>query len=75
MFPLPARDQALGSLASILNALRMEEVSSLFPPFFLSFKIFNFNVHNYLVDSDTSFNVMPLSIAKDINAQWRNTTM
>ena len=29
-------------------------------PFLLTFEIFNHNVHNYLVDSGASTNVMPL---------------
>ena len=35
----------------------------------LSFDIFNNNVHNYLVDSGASSNVMPLSVCKRINDQ------
>ena len=38
-------------------------------PFLLSFDIFNHNVHNCLVDSGASSNVMPLSICKNINGQ------
>jgi len=37
----------------------MEEENSIFPPFQLSFEIFNYNVHNYLADSGTGGNVMP----------------
>ena len=36
-------------------------------PFLLSFEIFNHNVHNCLVDSGDSSNVIPLSICKRIN--------
>ena len=36
-------------------------------PFLLTFDIFNHNVHNCLVDSGASSNVMPLSICKKIN--------
>ena len=39
------------------------------PPFLLTFEIFNRNVHNYLVDSGDSSNVMPYSICKKLNAQ------
>ena len=39
------------------------------PPFLLTFDIFNQNVHNYLVDSGDSSNVMPYSIYKNLNAQ------
>ena len=38
-------------------------------PFLLSFEIFNHNVHNSLVDSGASSNVMPLSICRKINGQ------
>jgi hypothetical protein len=39
------------------------------PPFLLTFKIFNRNVHSCLVDSWASSNVMPYSICKKLNAQ------
>lgn len=61
------------SLASVLNTLHREDVNSLCPWFFLSFEIFNFNVHNCLVDSSASVNVVPLSIAKNMNEQWSST--
>ena len=38
-------------------------------PFLLTFEIFNLNVHNCLVDSGASSNVMPLSICKKINGK------
>ena len=38
-------------------------------PLLLTFEIFNHNVHNCLVDSRASSNVMPLSICKNINGQ------
>ena len=38
-------------------------------PFLLSFEIFNHNVHNCLVDSGASSNVMPLSVCRNINGQ------
>ena len=34
------------------------------PTFLLTFEIFNYNVHNYLVDLGASVNVMPLSVCK-----------
>jgi len=37
------------------------------PPFLLTFEIFNRNLHNCLVDSGASSNVMPLSICKKLN--------
>ena len=36
-------------------------------PFLLTFEIFNHNVHNCLVDSGASANVMPLLVCKRIN--------
>ena len=35
----------------------------------MTFEIFNLNVHNHLVDSRASSNVMPLSVCKKINGQ------
>ena len=39
------------------------------PPFLLTFKIINVNVHNCLDDSGTSSNLMPYSVCKKLNAQ------
>ena len=44
------------------------------PAFLLTFEIFNYNVHNCLVDSGASVNVMPLSVCKKINGQPKPTT-
>jgi len=44
------------------------------PPFLLTFEIFNHNVHNYLVDSGASVNVMPLSVCKKINGKPKPST-
>ena len=38
-------------------------------PFLLTFEIFNRNVHNCLVDSGASSNVMPYSVCKKLNAE------
>ena len=43
------------------------------PPFLLSFEIFSFNVHNCLVDSGASTNVMPLSVCKKLNIRPEKT--
>jgi hypothetical protein len=40
-------------------------------PFLLTFEIFNRNVHNCMVDSGASSNVMPLSVCQKINAEVR----
>jgi hypothetical protein len=37
------------------------------PPFLLTFEVFNRNLHNFLVDSGASSNIMPLSICKKLN--------
>lgn len=34
------------------------------PPFLITFEIFNMNVHNFLVDSGASSNIMPYAVAK-----------
>lgn len=52
----------------------MEESNLGCPPFLLSFQVFNYNVHKFLVDYSATTNVMPLSIAKKINAQWSETS-
>jgi hypothetical protein len=39
------------------------------PPFFSTFEIFNRNVHNCMVDSGASSNVMPWSVCQKINAK------
>ena len=44
------------------------------PPFLLTFEIFNHNMHNCLVDSGASVNVMPLSVCKKINGQPKPST-
>ena len=44
------------------------------PPFLLTFEIFNHNVHNCLVDSGASVNVMSLSVCKRINGQPKPST-
>ena len=44
------------------------------PQFLPTFEIFNHNVHNYLVDSGASVNVMPLSVYKKINGKPKPST-
>ena len=62
------------SLSTMINTFWMEEENLGCPPFLLSFEIFNCNVHNCLVDSDAEANVISLSIAKRIYAQWSKTS-
>jgi hypothetical protein len=38
------------------------------PPFLLTFEVFNRNLHNYLVDSGASSNVMPLVVCNKLGA-------
>jgi hypothetical protein len=45
------------------------------PPFLLNYKIFNFNVHNCLLDSGASYNIMPYSIFQRINDVPQMTKM
>jgi ribonuclease HI len=39
------------------------------PPFLLTFEIFNRNVHNCMVDSGASSNMMPWSVCQKVNAE------
>ena len=39
------------------------------PPFLLTYEIFNKNVHNCLVDSGASTNILPKSICAKLNVQ------
>ena len=41
------------------------------PQFVLTFEIFNRNVHNCLVNSGASSNVIPYSVCKKLNAQTK----
>jgi hypothetical protein len=45
------------------------------PPFLLTFEIFNRNVHNCMVDSGASSNVMPWSVCQKINAEVQPSTL
>jgi hypothetical protein len=45
------------------------------PPFLLTFEIFNRNVHNCMVDSGASSNVMPWSICQKINVEVEPSTL
>jgi predicted aspartyl protease len=51
-----------------VNACSLENIGiPFFPPFLLTFDVFNRNLHNFLVDSGASSNVIPLSIYKKLN--------
>jgi hypothetical protein len=45
------------------------------PPFLLTFKIFNKNVHNCMVDSGASSNVMPWSFCQNINPELEPSSL
>jgi hypothetical protein len=45
-----------------------KKINPFFPPFILTFEIFNINLHNCLVDLGGSSNVKPLSIYNKLNA-------
>ena len=42
------------------------------PPFFQTFEIFNRNVHNCIIDSGPSSNVMPVFVCRKLNATWES---
>jgi hypothetical protein len=53
---------------SNINSTSTDKKSRLYvPPFLLTFEIFNRNLHNCLVDSGASSNVMPYSMCKKLN--------
>ena len=39
------------------------------PSFLITFEIFNQNVHNYMIDSGASSNIIPYSVYKKLNAK------
>jgi hypothetical protein len=52
-----------------VNDYSLDKIGRPFVPLFLlTFEVFNINLHNYLVDSVASSNVMPLSICNKLNA-------
>ena len=54
---------------SLVNASSIGKKSdSSTPPFLLTFEIYNRKVHNCMIDSGASKNVMPYSVCKKINA-------
>ena len=57
-----AMQKAIENTTSIGTHLKSQT-----PPFLFTFELFNYNVHNYLVDSRVLSNVMPHSVCKTIN--------
>ena len=64
--------QTAASPQSIVNVISANSRGTT-PPFLLSFDIFNFNVHDYLVDYSASTNVIPLSVCKKLNIRPEKT--
>jgi hypothetical protein len=59
-----------------INATSIGEYSkSQICRFLLTYKIFNFNVHNFLVDFGASSNIMPYSTCQRINILLQLTTI
>lgn len=52
-----------------MNYLTLE-ANTLCPSFLLTFEIFNYNVHHFLVHFGASVNAMSLYVARKINAKW-----
>ena len=46
------------------------DTKTLYPPFLITLKIFNFNVQNHLVVSGAVVNVIPLSISEKTKTKW-----
>jgi hypothetical protein len=57
----------LNNKPSVNSCSLYKRGNNFFPPFLLTFEVFNKNLHNFLVDSRASSNVMPLSIYKKLN--------
>jgi len=65
-------DKSSRNLVFVVNVVNLD-VKILIPPFFLTFEICNYNIHNFLVDLSAFVNVILLSVAKKINAKWDQT--
>lgn len=59
---------------SINSALIGQKSRSMTPPFLLTFEVFNNKLHNCLVDSGASTNVMPYDVCQNLNAQPQKCT-
>jgi len=58
------------------NAILIGDISnSHTPPFLLSYEIYNRNVHNSLIDSRASSNIMPYSICEKLNIAPQKSTI
>ena len=59
-----------GKLVVDKTSLIGKNSKSTTPPFLLTFEIYNINIHNCMVDSGASSNVMPLSVCRRMNAKY-----
>jgi hypothetical protein len=83
--PSDKRDLAIKSVTNVDKlvsgvAIKKQQTSVVnthinVPPFLLTFEIFNRNVHNCMVDSGASSNVMPWSICQKINAEVQPSSL
>ena len=58
------------NLETCVNPDNQKYYMKMTPPFLITFEIFNMNVHNCMIDSGASSNVMSLSIYNKLNATW-----
>ena len=56
-------------LSSINTTIIGKKSSSMTPLFLTTFEIFNMHVHNCLVDSEASSNVIPYSVCKKLKVE------
>jgi hypothetical protein len=61
---MPPTDLAIKPMIKMYSEGRKER--PFIPPFLLMFEVFNRNIHNYLVDSGASSNVMPLVVCNKL---------
>jgi len=58
-----------GRVESIDVVLIIDRSNSHTPPFLLNYEIFNRNLHNCLIDSGASSNIMPTSVCSKLNIE------
>ena len=65
---LPTTNQPVEEKSELIKTMKTSA-----PPFLVTLEILNHNVHNCLVDSGSSTNVMPLIVCKKLNGQIKPT--
>ena len=65
---LPTTNQPVEDKTEFIKTMKTSA-----PPFLVTLEILNHNVHNCLVDSGSSMNVMPLIVCKKLNGQIKPT--